>query len=219
MLALMMLFVLRNILVQDYSQTTPETITTHTADDLRKRGYSEEQIARLQEDPRHKTQRRDLGPSMKRDEITALKRDVNFLLREVSDLRRRTVNGEEGGNDPPSTDDIQRELDILHMQKRRKREEKMGLHTDYADGLDWPVSDGDAHARDAGFREGSGERHGRNHERLKAARHGHFEKIGEKVDANTGGLGGVDTKQQGGEASAGGGGESVEEDEAEERRI
>eukprot|EP00538_Stauroneis_constricta_P006974 CAMPEP_0119551628 /NCGR_PEP_ID=MMETSP1352-20130426/4826_1 /TAXON_ID=265584 /ORGANISM="Stauroneis constricta, Strain CCMP1120" /LENGTH=225 /DNA_ID=CAMNT_0007597715 /DNA_START=54 /DNA_END=731 /DNA_ORIENTATION=+ len=119
-IGLLVLFVLRNILAHDYQKMESEQ--------LKSRGYTEDQIARYVKTPNLDTPR---VVSEGRDEMLAIKRDINFLLREVGDLRTQLMdhgragdgNSESSLNDLEEMDDMHRTMDIIHMEKRLKREQ------------------------------------------------------------------------------------------------
>ena len=113
LILLVITFVLRNIFFRDYRM---EQIS-----ELKASGMTEEEIERYV--PTSAGERRKYVND-KRNDFDHMKKDIAFLLQEVHELRGLIKDGKAGGG---GVDEVLTEMDKVHEEKRRKREQTLGL--------------------------------------------------------------------------------------------
>jgi len=89
--------------------------------ELKASGMTEEEIERYV--PTSAGERRKYVND-KRNDFDHMKKDIAFLLQEVHELRGLIKDGKAGGG---GVDEVLTEMDKVHEEKRRKREQTLGL--------------------------------------------------------------------------------------------
>ena len=111
----LVLFVIKNLAFRDYRR---EEIS-----ELKNSGLSQEEIERFV--PTTAAERRKYVAD-KNNDLDRMKKDIAFLLQEVHELRAmardKAIAGEGGG-----VDEALKEMDKIHEEKRRRREQELGL--------------------------------------------------------------------------------------------